>query len=602
MSDRSPSRPTEAGHRPRLHRVYYALAAFDLLAVCLSLLLIDRVTGIYTDSVADNQVWAARLDDLSALSRLASDVNRPGNEAFRSSDISAKREEVNAALRTFRERMEKTHHSLMRDVDDAEAREFARAFEEIDQAMAAMAGHAHEIFDSIDTDRAAAGQSMAAMDHEYDNVNRVIVRLGQQVREIQTVLFKEQTAEAISLRRFEILVGALIVIMVAAITVYGHVLARRMKRDAQQREHDLKALSEAREQLEHRVRERTEELRETYERLRMSERFASIGTLAAGLGHDMNNVLFPLRCRVDALRTNGEAVTSELDAIENGIDYLQRLSEGLRMLSLDPQQSMDEMEATNLDEWWEDASAIFQTVLPSRAHLHLQADESLPPVQMAPHRLLQAVFNLVINAGEAIRPDGTITITARRHDHATVEFAVTDDGHGMKEEDRQRALDPFYTTKKRRLSTGLGLPLVNALVSAAGGSLDIESEPGSGTTVRFIVPAAQQDSEEEALTFRARLDLDDARIRGVFRNLLSAAGVEVTRQADSPNGEPMILVRDRSNTNASDRGSGDILILVGGEDDEAAEPHSINVSLPIRVGEVRAAIESAIDRLRMQNA
>lgn len=252
-------------------------------------------------------------------------------------------------------------------------------------------------------------------------------------------------------------------------------------------------LSRHRAHLEDMVNERTAQLQASNEQLRQADRLASIGTLAAGLGHDMNNVLLPIRARLDALDAVGlpTKAKEQFQAVRKSIAYLQQLSDGLHLLSLDPEDAEASTGITNVDEWWKQVGSLLTKAVPKRITFQVELPPDLPPVSLAPHRLTQAMLNLVVNASEAIRGEGLIRIWARSAKEDTViQLGVTDTGEGMAPEVKKHALDPFFTTKKRGLGTGLGLSLVRGVTQSAGGSLDIESEVGKGTTVVLNLPVA----------------------------------------------------------------------------------------------------------------
>ena len=108
---------------------------------------------------------------------------------------------------------------------------------------------------------------------------------------------------------------------------------------------------------------------------------------------------------------------------------------------------------------------------------------------MPAHRLTQAVLNLVVNAGEAMREPGVISVRAETSaDGRRVRLAIADEGEGMTPEVRRRAFDPFYSTTEDGL--GLGLPHARKLVESMGGSIELRNIPGGGAEVEMSVPAA----------------------------------------------------------------------------------------------------------------
>jgi PAS domain S-box-containing protein len=249
------------------------------------------------------------------------------------------------------------------------------------------------------------------------------------------------------------------------------------------------------ETLERLVTERTDELEKTTERLRLSERMASLGTLAAGLGHDMGNLLLPLDIRLDLL------LQADLPAdlhehvlgIQKCARYLQRLSGGLRLLATDP-LATPSRERTELGTWWNDVGMILKDVLPRG----IQLEQDLPReecwVAMGRTGLTQVVFNLVQNAADAMkdRSQGHVGITVLTDPEAgRVTVRVTDDGPGMTDEVVRRCMEPYFSTKARGESTGMGLAFVHGLVKGSGGRVVIESRLGQGTSVSLELPRPQ---------------------------------------------------------------------------------------------------------------
>jgi len=253
-------------------------------------------------------------------------------------------------------------------------------------------------------------------------------------------------------------------------------------------------LARHRDHLEELVSERTRELEESLERLRLSERMAALGTLSAGLGHDMGNLLMPLRVRLDCLEAKGlpPDLGEDLQAIRTVADYLQRLTNGLRLMALNPDDGVGHGEATDLNEWWRDVETFFKNALPRRSTLQRRFVENLSAVAIPRHLLTQAVFNLVHNSGEAMQGHpGQVTVWAEPGESPrTIRLGVSDNGPGMTPETKRRCLEPFFSTKTGSRSTGLGLALVYLIVKKAGGSIEIDSQEGRGTTFVLNVPVS----------------------------------------------------------------------------------------------------------------
>ncbi|MHC4955553.1 MAG: sensor histidine kinase [Planctomycetota bacterium] len=297
-------------------------------------------------------------------------------------------------------------------------------------------------------------------------------------------------------------------------------------------------LEEHRQHLETLVARRTTQLEKSHERLRLAERLASVGTLAAGLGHDLGNTILPMLCRLDALaaRQLPESAREDIGAVRHAVDYLRQLSQGLRHLALDKDHRPAGGGHTNLADWWKQAAPLLQSALPEHVKLYCDLAPSLPSVAVAPHRLTQAVLNLVSNAAEAIVGSGQVAVRGEVEEGGTaVRLSVTDDGKGMTEDARRHALEPFFTTKTRGLSTGLGLALVHGIAKGSGGSVDIESSDGEGTSVHVSLPTTAAASVSEVIDEDAALDapllavgisLTDARIAAYASLLVRSAGLD----------------------------------------------------------------------------
>lgn len=311
---------------------------------------------------------------------------------------------------------------------------------------------------------------------------------------------------------------------------------------------DITALREAEEllsrhteELERRVRERTEELRASHARLRLSERMASLGTLSAGLGHDMGNLLVPVRVCVETLEAADlppdlrEAVAE----IKTSARYLQQLANGLRLMVLDPERT-GPAQVTDLREWWTDARQVMKTTLSGGVTLNADIPEGCRAA-ISKAALTQTVFNLVQNAGEALRgrDRGEVRVTARREPDGVL-LTVEDNGPGMSASVRDRCLEPFFTTKTRDISTGLGLVLVSGLVRDAGGSIQVHSEPERGTRFEIRLPLEASDRADRARTGvgRGAVAVADPRTRAFAAAEMRSGGLEIV---EAEGAEPIDL-------------------------------------------------------------
>ena len=312
-----------------------------------------------------------------------------------------------------------------------------------------------------------------------------------------------------------------------------------------------------RAQLQHLVTEQTRALATANLRLVLTDRLASLGTLAAGLGHDMNNVLLPIRARLNALEHTGisHAALEHVAALRQSIAYLQHLSEGLYFLASDP-EGHSETEAgegsSDLASWWRQVGELLRRALPRRIALVTSLPADLPPVRAAPHWLTQAMLNLLVNASEAMpkqqkKPRVDIHACVS-DDQQSVRLVVRDNGRGMTEEVKRRAFDLFYTTKSRGMGTGLGLPLVRKVALRAGGDVEISSSVGKGTTVTLVLPIATKPllvvSANPPRQRVAAVSLRDSRAEALVSQILVEAGLRVTTGFSDGPGRASIWVTD----------------------------------------------------------
>ena len=374
--------------------------------------------------------------------------------------------------------------------------------------------------------------------------------------------------------------------------------ASKIARDITERKRMERMLAELQQRyavsLEEKVKRTSAELTQSQERLRMAERMASLGTLSAGLGHDMGNVLMPLRAHVDALAAtvtaSGNGWEDHLESIRKSMDYLHSLAGGLRMLAIEPTRQQHGSSQTNMESWWRHAQPILKTALGRHFMLEHEIPASLPAAAIPAHMLTQAVFNLVQNAAHAMsgpppQEHGRVRITARQHGES-LRISIQDNGPGMTEEVRQRCIEPYFTTKSRGISTGLGLTLVHGIAQSVGGSLEIESELGRGATFTLEVPVAV----ETAPRVTAAIQVGDQRLAALAMFLLQSQNFVL----NNDNATPELLVTD--DFAAADAylksGSGRAVIFSDSMMNSAAADRCTVLPTNAKTAEIRAAFHA----------
>ena len=226
--------------------------------------------------------------------------------------------------------------------------------------------------------------------------------------------------------------------------------------------------------------------------IQKSLQLESLGRLAGGVAHDMNNVLAAILGMASA---NVEAQPEDSrprKAFQTIISAAERGGKMVKALLNFARQSPAEEREMNLNELLQEEVQLLSHTTLAKVSLEVALAPDLRLISGDPSALSHAVMNLCVNAVDAMPDDGTLTLRTRNVDNDWVELEVEDTGCGMSPEVLERAMDPFFTTKGVGKGTGLGLSLVHSSVMAHRGQMDLQSQPGIGTTVRLRFPASQK--------------------------------------------------------------------------------------------------------------
>ena len=291
--------------------------------------------------------------------------------------------------------------------------------------------------------------------------------------------------------------------------------------------------------------------------LRQAQKMEAIGQLAGGIAHDFNNLLTPIRGYAELVRkglpADDEQNRADLDEViataDRAAELARRLLAFSRRQVLQPRVVDPAAVVTGI-------APLLRRLLGESIELATSAEPGRGSVRVDPGQLEQAIVNLAINARDAMPAGGRLTLEigaveldaeyARSHPEVTlgphVLLAVSDTGIGMDPDTQTHIFEPFFTTKPAGKGTGLGLATVYGFVKQSGGSIEVYSEPGAGTSFKIYLPRVEAAAEPLAETAPGLADAgsetvllveDDAAVRGFAARVLAERGYIVLEAPDA---------------------------------------------------------------------
>ncbi|NUQ71273.1 MAG: GAF domain-containing protein [Chthonomonadales bacterium] len=286
------------------------------------------------------------------------------------------------------------------------------------------------------------------------------------------------------------------------------------------------------------------------EQLVQAGKMESIGQLAGGVAHDFNNMLMVMLGTCDLMDEHAEGhpeIRVQIERMRAAATRAQALTN--KLLAFGRRQTM-RLEAMDVNALVASLHEMLAPVIGQNIELHTHPYPEPLYIRADRSQLEQAIMNLAVNARDAMPQGGRLTIETapvtldddyvRTHaETAAGEYAlitVSDTGSGMPPEIRKRIFEPFFTTKSSGYGTGLGLPSVFGTVKQFGGSIDVYTEPGTGTTFRIVLPRTGEHPTESAAASRSAPEgqgqhvavvEDDPALREVFGALITGLGYRV---------------------------------------------------------------------------
>ena len=378
---------------------------------------------------------------------------------------------------------------------------------------------------------------------------------------------------------------------------------------------------------------REAELENAQEALRQSQKMEAMGSLTGGVAHDFNNLLTPIIGSLDMLVRKGVGSERERRLIDGALQSAERAKTLVQRLLAFARRQPLQPTAVDLARLVDGMVGLLGSTLGPNIDVRVDLASDLPPARADPNQLEMALLNLAVNARDAMSDGGELTIAAHRDSvrgqHSSgvkpghyVRLSVADTGVGMNEATRQRATEPFFSTKGVGKGTGLGLSMVHGLAAQLGGGLSIESAPGHGTTINLWLPMSPipAEGDERAWTAAPAVEArgvallvdDEDLVRMSTADMLIDLGYEVVEASSAEdalshlhNGlQPSLVVTDHLMPGMSGaqlarelktkRPGLPLLIVSGYAEAEGIDPNVERLTKPFRSAELAARLRSLL--------
>ncbi len=533
------------------HRIYFGITGLCILVVTLGLFFGHSLLGVFQKSIDENRAWEAQLASYLDLGPVISELNSPGNDVFESRDPDAERAKLEAAQLDFERHLAVIHDNEAKMGGRAELGPTAAEsllhlqteLEGIELGVEEMNVLTNDIIDLIDERNPTLAITIVpSMDRKYREINESMNHLRIEINEIQDSLFNAQAKEADGISRSQTMTAALTALALLAAAAYGRRLKKLLGMAAAEREHHIEqlestqdALQAAREELEHRVDERTRELAavnrslidETEQRTRtlesvrkanvrlnnqarrLSESNRDLQEFAYVASHDLQEPLRKILAFSDRLDTRfGESLDDTgkdyMARMRNAATRMQTLIEDLLVFSRVQTQG----NTHQIADLMEIAKAVVDDfdIAIEKSGTTVTIGE-LPTIEADPTQMRQLFHNLIGNAMKFRLPDRTPTIQIAAaiddpgddpEDRICV-IQVSDNGIGFEPEYAEKIFTVFQRLHGRGEfeGSGIGLAVARRVAERHAGTISASGQPNVGATFTIRLPVMQLVQEEE---------------------------------------------------------------------------------------------------------
>ena len=278
------------------------------------------------------------------------------------------------------------------------------------------------------------------------------------------------------------------------------------------------------------------------EQLRQAQKMEAIGRLAGGVAHDFNNLLTVIAGNAELLAEDESLSPSAAECVEQILNATQSATGVTRGLLVFSRKSTPQPEVVSVNESIQRVHKLMARLVGEDIQVTANLDPGAGTVFVDPTHMEQTLLNLVVNARDAMPNGGQLTFRTQQARDG-VRISVSDTGCGMDDSTKARAFDPFFTTKPAGRGTGLGLPMVYGFVHQAGGTVDLQSAPGEGTTVMLTLPVStgrpssalnRPASQASAAGSETVVVVEDEEsLRKLVADVLRRSGYDVMTAADA---------------------------------------------------------------------